>query len=614
MKRKTLWLTIILMILGTTASAQEERVLFSSPGGLYQESFDLSLYCFYTNHHIHYTTNGNAPTASSPRYEQPLTLDESLYCQSNYYTIPVCLPFMFYAPDSVDHVIVIRAAVFDDAGQRLSEVATNTYLITSLGFESHGLPVLSIAADSLDLFGYETGILVPGINHSPTDSIWTGNYFGSGMEWERRVSVEFFEPDGECGIRQEAGIRTHGGTGRYSLQKGMKIYAREIYGEKRFHHKFFEELPYDSYKHLVLKPFTCRWFSHGIQDDICNRMANELNMEALASRPAMMYLNGEFWGIYYIKEKPDAHYLEDHFGNEDLDYNVMESWYGDIADGDNTNFNQMMEWLKNSDMTQEADYMRICSMIDIDCFIDYYCFELFIANNDWPGNNMRCYQLHDGIWRWIFFDGDDCLMKMNFDVFDNATSVNGNGWPNSPRATLLFRKLLENHDFRQMFANRFTQLLVGTFSYQHTHPLLEEAAARVREAVPAQAQRFGVPTTSTQWENLVSNLDHFLEERCSNMFDRLNQFLNIDTHDTLPDFIVAPNPVSDHFSVIIDSHMAGYTQLRIFDLLGRLVYEKTLILQSGENNLRFDITLRPGEYILKIGGSSKPIIVLNNKQ
>ena len=613
MRSRLPWFTLFLLILCATVSAQEEKVLFSSPGGIYQESFDLSLHCYYANHQIHYTTNGNAPDFSSPCYEGPLTLDERLYCQSNYYTIPTCLPFMFYAPDSVDHAIVVRAAVFDEEGHRLSEVTTNTYLITSLGFDSHGLPILSIAADSIDLFSYETGILVPGIHNNPTDSIWTGNYFGNGMEWERRISVEFFEPNGECGIRQDAGIRTHGGTGRYSLQKGLKIYAREMYGEKRFHHHFFEELPYDSYKHLVLKPFTCRWFSHGIQDDICNRLAKEVNVESLVSRPAMMYLNGEFWGIYYIKEKPDAHYLEDHFGNEDMDYNVMESWYGDIADGDNTNFNQMMDWLKTSDMTQEADYMRICSMIDIDCFIDYYCLELFIANNDWPGNNMRCYQLQDGPWRWIFFDGDDCLMKMDFDVIDNALSVNGHGWPNSPTSTLMFRKLLENPDFHQLFFSRFFQLLEGQFSYQNTHPLLVDAAARVREAIPSQVRRYKVPKDSSYWENRVDILDHFLEQRCANMTERLTNFLQIPTNETPLEFNVTPNPVRNHhISITIFNNGMRFTKCSLFDIWGRLILEKALILQTGETNVTLDIDLRPGTYILQIGDTSTPIIVLNN--
>ena len=605
MRRKTL-LLLVCLTAHLNLSAQEERVLYSDPGGFYEESFPLSLHCFYANHHIHYTTNGATPTAASPRYDHPLPLDESLYSTSDIYTIQNCPSFLFHVPDSVRHAIVIRAAVFDDYGQRLSEVATNTYLISTLGFETHGLPVLSISADSLALFDYYTGIMVPGVNFNPSDSLWTGNYYQSGEDWERCVHVEFIETNGVQTISQDAGLRTHGGTGRRGHQKGLKIYAREEYGKKRFKHKFFDELPNDSFKHLVLRPFTCQWFTQGIQDDICNRMAGEINVEHLASRPVSLFLNGEYWGIYYIKEKPDANYLEDHFGNGDDEYNVIESWYGNVTDGENVHFMEMMNWLKNCDLTEVSDYQRICSLIDIDCFIDYYCLELFISNNDWPGNNMRCYQHDDGRWRWIFFDGDDCLMKMNFDVFNNATSITGNGWPNSPKSTLLFRKLLENQNFKSKFLSRFTELITEQFSYVQTMPLLQDAAARVRLAIPEQAERYHRPNSSSQWENQVTSIDRFLQQRPSKLFEEMNQLFTVDVTDAT----VCPNPAHDHLTVTIEKSTPGITNLTLYDILGHLMLSNTFLLYPGENSYHFDLTLPPGIYIMKIGSTTQRITII----
>ena len=232
--------TIILFLALSMANcclAQAERVLFSSGGGFYENSFQLSLYCFYADHHIRYTTNGNAPTAESTLYDAPLTLDEHLYSNTDIYTIQISPEDLIYIPDSVRHAIVIRAAVFDENDSCISPTFTNTYLIQSLGFEGTGLPVVSICADSLALFDYETGIFVPGVHFDPENPQLSGNYYQKGIDWERTVNVEFYEPTDNSGVNQICGLRTHGNRSRRYPSKGMKIYAREEYGKKRFVHR-----------------------------------------------------------------------------------------------------------------------------------------------------------------------------------------------------------------------------------------------------------------------------------------------------------------------------------------------------------------------------------------
>lgn len=295
-------LTIVTIFMASVlAMAQNEKVLFSSNGGFYKDSFELSLDCLYANHHIRYTTNGATPTANSRLYRKPLYLDERLYSASSIYKIQVTLEDEMYYPDQIERCIVIRAAVFDENDQCISPTVTNTYFIASLGNDSHGLPLVSICADSLDLFDYERGIFVPGIHFNPDDSLWTGNYFQSGKEWERTANIEFYELD-NSGINQLAGLRTHGMAGRRYQQKNLAVFAREEYGKKRFKHPFFESLNIDSFKHLQLKPFSCAWSGAGVQDALCQAIANQsVNVESLATRPAILFLNGEYWGIYYMR-------------------------------------------------------------------------------------------------------------------------------------------------------------------------------------------------------------------------------------------------------------------------------------------------------------------------
>lgn len=602
------WVAIVLaVLLPQMLLAQGDGVTFSKNGGFYKEPFSLSLQCE-EGCQIHYTTNGSTPTVTSALYESPLFLNEQLYSKSDIYTIQTAIDELFYKPESVRHCITLRAAAFDDEGNRVGPVVTQSYFIRSLGCDTHGLPVMAICADSLDLFDYETGILVPGVHFDPNDVYWTGNYYESGREWERLVNVEYYEFSDNKGINQRAGLRTHGGTARRGLQKGMKLYAREEYGSKRFKHGFFDDIPNDSFKHLVLKPFIDQWFVSGIQDDITNHMAHGLNVESLASRPTVLFLNGEYWGVYYLREKPDAHYLEDHFDHPDNEFNIIGDWYGQVEDGDNADFVAMMHWLQNADLTESENYERLCSWIDLDCFIDYYCLEMFIGNNDWPANNMRCYQWRDGQWRWIFFDGDDALLKLDFDVFYNATTTDNLGWPTDARSTLMFRKLLENENFEIRFLNRLEELMATQFSYASTKPLYEAAANLVRDEMTQQAERFNRPRHLHDWESKIATIDDFLKHRVENMRERLDEFIYVS--DTSLVFSgLYPNPTQGDFNLVLWSDSFTMRDVIVYDVLGRQVASTKVVLMSGENEVKIPCQLASGVYFLKFANQVKRFVI-----
>ena len=222
------WLIWFVFLAVISAKAQNDTVWFSAKGGFYEETFELELFNCYPQNHIRYTTNGNRPTAQSLLYEEPLDLDTSKYSKSNIYTILNCPEAEFFLPDSIQRCIVIRAAVFDENDSCVSQVMTQSYFIRALGCDTHGLPVVSLCADTLALFDYATGIFVPGIHHVWWNAGNTGNYFQKGRDWERLCNVEFYESD-NSGINQQAGLRTHGGATRRLQQKNLKIYTREEY-------------------------------------------------------------------------------------------------------------------------------------------------------------------------------------------------------------------------------------------------------------------------------------------------------------------------------------------------------------------------------------------------
>ena len=594
------------MLLPFACIAQNAEIFFSADGGFYEDVFALEIFSTAPQGRIFYTTNGNRPTVQSRLYTEPLVLDEQLYSRSDIYTIVNCPEMEFYLPDSVQHCIVIRAAVFDESDSCVSEVKTNSYFIRTLGCDTHGLPVVSLCADSLDLFDYEQGILVPGVYYDSLNPYFTGNYFQKGREWERLCNMEFYESDND-GINQLVGLRTHGKQSRWRSQKGLSVFAREEYGKKRLKHKFFETLPLNNFKHLIFKPFKASWRGTGCENYITGRMAEQLNVESLASRPTALFLNGEYWGIYFVQEKPDERFLEDHFGLDINAVTIINNWY-ELECGNADNFYALCTWLETADLSDETQYDYAKAYIDIDNFIDYYVLELFSANLDWPATNVRMWQLGDGKWRWIFFDGDGCLATQNFDVFANATYDGDGGYPSSRRATLFFRRLLENEHFWQQFTCRFNELVTTVLSYENTKPYFDEIKAKLYQEVPNQMGRFGsLPSSMGQWEWQCMSIDGFLCERSDRIVEELNQFLSVDEPMT-QQLRCYPNPTSGQIHLSFDADAFGASEIGIYDLMGRKVFDMPCLMTEGANQVTFDPNLNAGIYLLRIGEHTIKIV------
>ena len=604
-------LTATLLLCIASANAQE--VTFSAPGGFYDNPFELTLSCTQQGKVIHYTTNGNTPTANDPVYQGPLLLDKRLYSRSDIYTIVESPDSIWYQPDSVQKCIVVRAAAFNEAGVRIGNVTTNTYLIKSLGCDTHGLPVMSLCADSLELFDYERGIMVPGVHFDASDPDHTGNYYQSGREWERLCNVEYYE-SGNHGINQQAGLRTHGLSTRRFPQKGLKIYAREEYGKKRFKYKFFDDTNIASFKHLKIKPFESGWQSIGCQDYITGRIARQLNIDCLASRPMVLFINGEYWGIYYLQEKPDERYLEDHYDADLNTVNIIEAWTGNNVEyGSNEAYMDLYNWIQDHDLSDDDNYQYVCANIDIDNFVDYIAFETFIANLDWPANNVRCWQADNSLWRWLFFDGDACLFRplSAYDPFYYATyNEDDLYYPTNKYSTLVFRRLLENETFKTRFVSRYYQLLSTTFRYESTKPFYDETYALISEEIDNQSRRFGNPESKEFWENEMARIDNFLSHRVLDIDNAIcNHFITTSPQLNFAD--VYHDGTEHVIHLKVESEEIAKACFRVFDIMGRHYITATRILAVGKNEIDIPFESNPGIYIIVSGAKAGKFIVTN---
>ena len=623
MKTIRLFILLCVLLASVKGFAQNDTIVFSVKGGFYDEVFALHLYNANPQNHIRYTTNGNRPTAQSLLYEDSLWLDYTKYSESNIYTIQISPDDLIYVPDSIQHCIVIRAAVFDENDSCVSKVVANSYFIRSLGCDTHGLPAISICADSLDLFGFERGIMVPGILFDTLDPEHTGNYYMHGREWERQINVEFCEVTDNSGINQTCGMRTHGNRARRQPQKGLKIYAREEYGKKRFKHRFFENSMHNSFKHLVIKPYSTIYPFTSIQDYICSQAAIDLSLESGQSRPVVLYLNGEYWGIYFLQEKMDERYLEDHFNIDIENCMIVGDWYGLAehggsvdAGGNNIEFVEMMNWLETADLSQQETYQYLCSLVDIDDFMDYIILETFVANNDWPANNMRCWKMNGGKWRWMFFDGDAAFNNNSIDpyanpipldVFGNATYSGDYTWPSSKQATLMFRKCLENEGFVCRFENRIVELCHDVLTYErlslHYHWVREQMYSEIE----AQSFRFGNPSYLSFWNWACTLTDDFLSTREETYWSEWSDFVGLNEQGMVS-LTCYPNPSNEEIHVFFESEIPGPCEISMYDMMSRKVFMQSWSLDYGYNDLIIQPNVPAGIYVLKVGGHSQRIV------
>ncbi len=586
--------------------------MFSHQGRMYDDFFTLSLNTAGYEGEIRYTTDGSVPNDQSMLYVEPLQLDQS-------HTSPVVMCQILMSPPEnqfvpVDHknnAIVISAAVFDFMGRQLNHTETHTYLFRHLGHDHGNLPVISLTASPEDLFSDTTGIFVPGIHFVDEDPDWTGNYYMRGREWERSARMEFFEPGDSCRIRQTVGLRTHGGNMRRFQQKGLRIYARDEYGKSSINHELFPERLQQEYKRFILRPFMSSWTESGIEDHLALEIAKNLKFETPASRPVIVYINGEYRGIYFMQERRDEHFFKHYHSLHKDSIDVIENWADHSLIGDNTEFNELYRFIENNDLRVSVNYEYVKSLIDIGNFIDYQIYEIFIANYDWPANNVLCWRSGEkgSKWRWVLFDCDGALNNVSFQGLKHALSDEIQDYPTNAKSTLFFRKLMQNSEFSTQFFERFQYLLNTELLYKRTDQVLQNLILQMMDEIESQSELFDHPSSFQSWFSGVVEIQDFLMLRACTIHEQVRndfKFKMIIPDCTaqgiqVSELNVFPNPGNGEFEYAFKVNSGGKAQVFLLNMSGQTVYSDQILMVPGMNSFKSgDIAISPGVYLLSI--------------
>ncbi|GAK11622.1 CotH kinase family protein [Geomicrobium sp. JCM 19039] len=325
--------------------------------------------------------------------------------------------------------------------------------------------------------------------------------------------MQMFETDNEIALSQHAGIRIHGGASRALDRKSLRFYARSDYGENRFRHELFGEEERDIFNRFILRNSGQDWNRTLFRDAMMQSLVEDLNMETQLSRPAKLYMNGENWGVFNIRERYDHHYFRfaHDINQEDLD--LLEN-NAEVVEGTDREYRQLVHTMASLDLNDPEAINHLDGEIDLDNFLDYHISQIYFDNIDWPNNNVNIWRERpNGQWRWAMFDTDfgfalpTTESSSMHNAMDHATNQSV-GW-----STFMLRKVLESEDMQTEFINRFAHYLNTRFEEEHVVQRIDDMQAEIAPEIPGHIEKWNEPESIEEWEYQVEILREFAMER-----------------------------------------------------------------------------------------------------
>ena len=468
---------------------------------------------------IRYTTDCTTPNASSEVYSGELSISKNT---------------------------VIRAAAFRD-GYLSGDVATATYLFRSDGV-NHALPVVTLVTDPDNLWNSKTGIYATGDQFDPdaasyADTLKSATYYQAKFAteeqvdtiWEKPAAFSLFDDNGKQVFTQNVGIRIAGSFGRGRAQKGFNVIARKEYGKGSMEYPFFDNRPYTEYKAVVLRAGAQDQNRSKIRDELASGLleGTDINILYQAYRPTVLYLNGEYWGVYFMKEKRNRFFVAQHENTENNVDLAIGKGFKQRSYGDNSDWVSLYEYATSHDLSSAEAYAYVSERMDVDSFRDYMIAEIYNGNTD--TYNFQYYRLKGGKWKFIFYD-----FCWGFQSPGHETLAFRMGkTPADVCSAKLFAAMLQNKGWRDSFCRRFAELLNTAFAPERVTALIEELYGYVEPEIKREREKFnkdtfmGVKQPNTNlgtyegFQSEISKLKDFAQKRPEELKRQLQSNLGL---------------------------------------------------------------------------------------
>jgi len=553
-----------------TENNEDVKLSFSLPSGFYDEkSITLEIISNIPGATIYYTLDGHNPTENSTVYNKALTLknkseEENVYCMIKEITIDYPPP-----QKKINKANIVRAIAKLPDGT-FSEILSGSYFVGLNKKELYGdLPVVSLITDPDNLFDYEKGIYVLGKkydewlaedpNNINAESYQiTGNFFNRGREYERPATFQYIPAHNTTvDLTQDLGIRIKGKASRTYFQKNFRLISRAEYGKKNIKYDLIPgnqradgKGPLTKYKSFSLR--------NGGNDNIYTKFRDNLLQELIANDIfenqqndlSIVFVDGEYWGIYYIYEELDEHYISNNYDIDDKDVAIIKNGKN-IEAGDENDLNDYidtMNFISENDMSIEANYEKAKKLLDVEAWAWATAFYSYIKIQDgwFNGNNYAVWRTNkqdknvakaDGRWHLLMFDIEYSCDIYSGGVYyvDNLLQDNLNADPKTQDiVTKVAASLLKSKEYKNMFVNALCDVNFIIFNKDKVNKRVEYYREKILPLISEAYDRYQIAEVPKEdgpvvfYNTQVDNLLFWFDHRYDVMLDQYKEFFNFE--------------------------------------------------------------------------------------
>jgi len=419
---------------------------------------------------IYYTLDGSTPTTKSKVYNSPILLNETT---------------------------VIKAIAYDK-NKKASNIVTGSYIVN----ENHTLPVMSISL--------------------PDNSFKLLNNNLNSTKLTVAAHAELYEKDSSFSI--DCGMKLFGGQTRFISKKSFALKFSSEYGPSKLEYKVFDRREAASYKTLVVRSGSQDSVGSMFRDELATSVMNDYGtVDVQDYKAVILYINGDYWGVYFLREKVDDEFVKHHYNVDPEGTNIVRI-DNNISEGSSRDYNHLNSYIKTHNLSNDSSYQYVSERLDIDNFIDYVMGELYTTNNDIV--NTRFFNnpnLDNGKIKMIFYDFDYAFYNYSRNYLQWMIDPAGMGEHHFNNT--IIRGLLQNQQFRDRFLERASYNLKNVWTdenvlkkYQELKDLLEPEMKRNQERWRMSYQ---------EWLDNCEALKGYIQKRRAYLVNSLKSYFKL---------------------------------------------------------------------------------------
>ena len=462
--------------------------IFSQVGGYNSSAFNLSLSSTDPNATIYYTVNGDEPDNTSTLYSSPINISSTTVVKAIAYSSTPNTPPSF--------------------------IGFNTFFVN----DTHTIPILSISGNRVD------------------------NLLNGNINLEPDGTIEWFDKNGVLIDKGTGEYNKHGNDSWFYAQRGFDYIMRDQFGYNyALQDQIFTTKSRDKFQRVIVKaaandnyPFSFGGSGAHIRDAYVHHLSQigKLRLDERSTSSCILYLNGDYWGVYEMREKVDDHDFTDYYYDQDKNnLQYLKTWGGTWTEYGAPNaqidWDNFVNFVTTNPMSVQANYNQAKSVYNTGSLIDYFLLNAYVVCQDWLNYNTGWWRGMDPSgdkkkWRYTLWDMDNTFdhgtnytgipsSDPDAEPCDASTLGNSGGQGHVP----IWNEMLTNEEFHDDYINRWQDLSNGALSCSFMINILDSMVAVIDPEMTRQISRWG--GTYADWQYNVSNLRNFILARCDSM-------------------------------------------------------------------------------------------------